>query len=127
MTTGYEKLLLDADLCSSLEAFSRGIDLSDASQSLDAIRAVEPGGHFLGAEHTLKHFETALWRPSIWDAKTFEQWTEEGSLDAARRANALWKRRLADYEKPPLDAAIQEALRDFRLRRVSALSGDSSP
>ncbi len=117
LTTGYEKLMLDADLCSSLEVLVRGIDLSAESQSMDAIREVEPGGHFLGATHTMKHFETALWRPGIWDSKTYEQWAEEGSQDAAQRANKLWKRRLADHEPPPIDAAIRDALQDYRRHR----------
>ena len=30
--------------------------------------------------------------------------------DAAQRANARWKRRLAEYEKPPLDEAVHEEL-----------------
>lgn len=123
LTAGYEKLMLDADLCSSVSAFTRGIDLSEVGQSLDAIREVQPGGHFLGASHTMRHFETALWRPSIWDSKTFEQWNEEGSLDAAQRANALWKRRLADFVAPPLDPSIREALLDYRLRRSREISG----
>ena len=36
---------------------------------------------------------------------------------AASRANRVWKRLLADYEPPPLDPAIDEAIRDFIDRR----------
>ncbi len=36
---------------------------------------------------------------------------------AAARANRVWKRLLADYEPPPLDPAIDEAIRDFIDRR----------
>jgi len=36
---------------------------------------------------------------------------------AAARANRIWKRLLADYEPPPLDPAIEEAIRDFIERR----------
>ena len=118
LTTGYEKLLLDADLCSALETFAKGIDLSAESQSMDALREVEPGGHFLGTAHTQRNFETALWRPSLWDTKTYEQWKEEGAQDAAQRANALWKQRLKDFEPPPLDPAISEALLDYQARRL---------
>ena len=37
----------------------------------------------------------------IADNNSFEQWQEDGSLDAAQRANAIWKRMLAEYEAPP--------------------------
>jgi trimethylamine--corrinoid protein Co-methyltransferase len=32
----------------------------------------------------------------------------------------LWKKRLAEYQAPPLDAAIDEALSDFVARRKAA-------
>ncbi|MFM2072905.1 MAG: hypothetical protein RLZZ623_3169, partial [Actinomycetota bacterium] len=48
-------------------------------------------------------------------------WNEEGGLDAAQRANAIWKRRLAEYEAPPLDAAIDEELLEFIARRKAEL------
>lgn len=38
---------------------------------------------------------------------------EDGSLDTAMRANAKWKKMLADYVAPPLDPAIDEALLKF--------------
>jgi len=92
---------------------------------MDALREVEPGGHFLGAAHTQRNFETALWRPTIWDTTTYEQWTEEGALDAAQRANAMWKRCLAEYEAPLLDPALGEALEEYRNRRVAEIRAAS--
>jgi trimethylamine--corrinoid protein Co-methyltransferase len=49
--------------------------------------------------------------------QNFETWQESGSLDAARRANATWKRMLTEYQRPPLDPAIEEALTDYVARR----------
>jgi len=34
-----------------------------------------------------------------------------------KRANALWKKQLADYVAPPMDPAIDEALLDYIARR----------
>ena len=42
-------------------------------------------------------------------------------MDAAQRANAIWKRMLAEYEAPPLDPAIDEALLDFIARRKASM------
>jgi trimethylamine--corrinoid protein Co-methyltransferase len=72
----------------------------------------------MGAQHTQRNFETAFWRSRTADSRTYEQWSEEGSLDAARRANAIWKKLLGEYEEPPMDAGIAEALRDYRDRRL---------
>ena len=45
---------------------------------------------------------------------------EDGGLDAAQRANKVWKRMLAEYEAPPIDPAIDEALQDFITRRKAS-------
>ncbi len=53
------------------------------------------------------------------DWRNFETWTEDGSLDATRRANRLYKQLLADYQPPPLDPAIGEELDAFVERRIA--------
>jgi trimethylamine--corrinoid protein Co-methyltransferase len=121
LTAGYEKMVLDADLCETLQLLAKPIDLSEEGQALDAVREVGPGSHFLGCAHTQRNFEEAFWRPTVADNKTFEQWTIEGSQDAAQRANRIWKKMLAEYEAPPIDPAIDEALRDYRDRRLSEI------
>jgi trimethylamine--corrinoid protein Co-methyltransferase len=121
LVAGYEKTIIDADLCGNVQAFAEGIDLSGNAQALDAIREVGPGAHFLGSAHTLKNFETAMYRPSVTDNNSYEQWIAEGGADAAQRANKIWKRLLRDYEAPALDPAIADALADYVARRKASL------
>ena len=73
--------------------------------------------HFLGCDHTQANFQTAFYRSTIADNNSFEQWQAEGSLDAAKRANRLWKDMLAEYEAPPMDPGIEEALDDCIARK----------
>ena len=121
LSIGYEKFVLDDDQLGMMATFVRGLDLSDNGQALDAIRENPPGQHFLGTPHTLANFETAFYRSETADNSSFEQWTEDGALDATQRANRIWKKRLADYEAPPLDDAIDEELRAYVDRRKSEL------
>jgi trimethylamine--corrinoid protein Co-methyltransferase len=120
LACGYEKFVMDADQCGMMGVFVRGMDLSENGQALDAIRQNGPGQHFLGTAHTLANFETAFYRSEIADNNSYEQWQEDGSLDAAQRANKVWKRMLAEYEAPPIDPAIDEALQDFMTRRKAS-------
>ena len=120
LTIGYEKFILDADQCGMAGVFVRGLDMSPNGQGLDAIRENGPGQHFLGTSHTLANFETAFYRSETADNNSFEQWTEDGGLDAATRANAIWKRMLAEYEPPPIDPGVDEALLEFIIRRKAA-------
>jgi trimethylamine---corrinoid protein Co-methyltransferase len=105
--------VLDFDQLGAMHVLAKGVDLTENGQAMDAFHQVEPGGHFLGCAHTQSNFESAFYRSNIADTNSVEQWQEEGSKDAATRANALWKKMLADYEAPPLDASIDEALRAF--------------
>jgi trimethylamine--corrinoid protein Co-methyltransferase len=113
LVSSYEKFVLDADQLGMMQQLASGVDMSDDGQAMDAIREVGPGNHYLGCSHTQAHFETAFYRSSIADNNSFEQWEQDGSQDAAQRANTLWKQMLADYEQPPLDPGIDEALQAF--------------
>jgi trimethylamine--corrinoid protein Co-methyltransferase len=121
LASGYEKLIIDADQLTMFQRFAEGVDFSDNGQALDAIREVGPGSHFLGCAHTQANFETAFWRSTIADNNSFEQWRDDGGKDAAQRANETWKRMLREYEAPPLDPAIDEALKSFIAKRKEKL------
>jgi trimethylamine--corrinoid protein Co-methyltransferase len=121
LVAGYEKFVIDADQLGMLQRFAGGIDLSEDAQALDAIREVGPGNHFLGCAHTQANFETAFYRSTIADNNSFEQWQDDGGLDAAQRANRLWKAMLKDYQPPPLDPAVDDALTEFIARRKASV------
>ena len=117
LAIGYEKFMLDLDQLGMIHTFVKGVDLTPNGQALDAIRENGPGQHFLGTAHTLANFETAFYRSNTTDNNSYEQWLDEGSHDANFRANALWKKSLAEYEAPPLDDAIDAELLEFIARR----------
>ena len=121
LAMGYEKFVIDADQCGLMARFVDGVDLSENGQAMDAIRDVGPGQHFLGTAHTYANFETAFARSEVANNDSFEQWEEDGSLDAAQRANGIWKQMLADYEAPAIDEAVDEALLEFIARRKDVL------
>ncbi|MEO1120863.1 MAG: trimethylamine methyltransferase family protein, partial [Pseudomonadota bacterium] len=56
----------------------------------------------------------------LLDYKPFETWSDDGGQDTAQLANARWKKLLAEYEAPPIDAAVDEALKDFVAQRKAA-------
>jgi trimethylamine--corrinoid protein Co-methyltransferase len=121
LVSSYEKFVMDADQLGMMQVMTRGYDLSEDAQALDAIREVGPGKHFLGCAHTQANFQTAFYRSTIADNNSFEQWDAEGGLDAAQRANKLWKKMLAEYEAPAIDPGVDEALRDFIRQRKDSM------
>ena len=120
LAMGYEKFVMDADQAGMMQTFLAGVDMSENGQAMDAIREVGPGKHFLGCSHTQANFETAFYRSPLTDNNSFEQWEAEGASDMTVRANAFWKKQLAEYEAPALDPAIDEALVDYMTRRKNS-------
>jgi len=125
LSMGYEKFILDVDQAAAWHAFAKGVDMSPNGQAIDALLTNEPGVHFLGHPHTLANFEGAFWRSSNADNGSFEQWDLEGAKDANVRANATWKKMLADYEAPPIDDAVDAELLEF-IERKKASFPDSN-
>jgi trimethylamine--corrinoid protein Co-methyltransferase len=126
LASGYEKFVMDADQCGMMQVLAGNVDLSENGQAMDAIREVGARAfganrHFLECAHTQRNFETAFYRSSIADNNSFEQWLAEGEQDAAQRANKLWKKMLAEYEAPPIDPGVDEALQDFIARKKAAV------
>ena len=56
--------------------------------------------------------------------ENFDRWTKNGSLDHAARASRRWRELLEQYERPPLDEAVEEELVEFVERRAVE-AGDS--
>ncbi|MEL7465440.1 MAG: trimethylamine methyltransferase family protein [Pseudomonadota bacterium] len=120
LVSSFEKFVLDADQLGALHSIASGVDTSEDAQAMDAIREVGPGGHYLGCAHTQANFKDAFWRSEVLDYKPFETWAEEGARDSQALASARVARMLSDYEAPPMDPAIDEALQAFIAKRKEA-------
>ncbi len=66
-----------------------------------------------------------FYEPLVSDCSNFGQWSEAGTKTATERAHAIWKRKLAEFEPPPVDPSIAEVLDDFAARRMA--EGGASP
>ena len=126
LVSSYEKFVIDVEVLRMMERFLQGIPLDEEGLAMDTLDEVGPGGHFLGAAHTLRHYRTAFYRPIISDLMAFERWQQKGSKSAVQRANELCKKWLAEYQAPPLDAGIDEALCDYVARRKEEIGAAPS-
>jgi trimethylamine--corrinoid protein Co-methyltransferase len=121
LVMGYEKFALDCDHLGMMHRLLSGLALDDNAMAMDAFLEVGPGKHFLGCTHTMANYTTAFYDPDLADNDSFEQWRDAGSRDAETRAGARWKALLAAHEDPPIDVAVDEALREFVGRRKAAV------
>jgi trimethylamine--corrinoid protein Co-methyltransferase len=118
LVASYEKFALDADLLQMLQEFLTPLEVTQDTMGFSAISEVGPGGHFFGAAQTLERYATAFYQPMISDWRNFQSWQAAGSPRADEKANAVWKKALAEYTEPPMDSAIADELEDFVARRI---------
>lgn len=121
LSMSYEKFVLDADLCGALHAYCKGVEVDDETMAFEALAEGGPGVHMFGAQHTLRHYETAFWDSDLNDDQTWETWSETGGLDSMARATALWQSQLANFRPPALDPAVDAGLQEFIAARKDSM------
>ena len=126
LVSSFEKFVMDSDQLGTLHHLAKGIKIDTNAQALSAIREVGPGGHYLGCEHTQENFKDAFWRSELLDYKPFETWAEEGSRDTQTLASLRVEKILSDYQKPYLDPAIDEELKEFISKKKSSMKDSFS-
>lgn len=122
LTASFEKLIVDAEMLQMMTETLRPIIVNDDELALETIAEVPPGGHHFGTAHTLARYETAFYAPLVSNRQNFEAWEEAGCIDTASRANTIWKALLRNYEKPPIDPAIEEALHSYVAKRKEEIA-----
>jgi len=124
LIAGYEKFVLDLEVCGMMARFVEGIGLTEEDFAWDAYAETGPGQHFLGTQHTMRHYSSAFYQHTVFSMDNYEKWEEEGSRDSYKLANAVWKRMLKAYEQPELDEATAEELDAFvEQRRAEIRAG----
>lgn len=118
LTVSYEKLVTDIDMLQIIAELCTATPADPAEIALEALREVQPGGHFFGASHTMERYQSAFYEPVSYDWSNFGTWTEAGALDANHRATGIWQEILAASPAATLDPARRAALRDFVTRRT---------
>ena len=121
LVAGYEKFIVDAQLVEMLQHEFTPLEIDEESLAFGAHEEVGHGGHFLGAEHTMERFRTCFYRPFLNSSDNYERWMRGGGIDTAGRAAAIWRKRLEDYEQPPLDDGIRAELQEYVTRRRAEL------
>ncbi len=122
LSTGYEKLIMDADRLGSYQKLL-GVGLQDDDNAFarTAFEEIEPGGHFLGSAHTMANYSDAFYEAELSNSDNVENWEANGAKDMRVCAFEKWNRMLGDYQQPALDQAKREELEAYVARRKEEL------
>ena len=122
----FDMLVMSDEIISMVKHIAKGIKVDKESLALDMILNVGPGGHFLGEEHTLKHFKTEFWFPKLLDRSSFEKWMENGKTSLADRVNEKVIDILENYRPEPLADDVLQELKNVIRRADKQVSSPKS-
>jgi trimethylamine---corrinoid protein Co-methyltransferase len=126
LTASFEKFVLDVEMLQLMTEFLKPIVVNEDELGFDAIKGVPTGGHFFGEPHTMERYEHAFYRPLLSNWQNYENWQIAGGKDATHRATDIWKQALAEYQEPPMDQAVREALDAYGAQRRAEI-GSGEP
>ena len=109
LTTSPEMIVFTAEMISMVRAFMRGVSFDAESLALDVIHNVGPGGDFLTARHTLKHFRD-LWQPGLMDRRRADDWVAAGSQPLGRRLRDKTVTIIEEHRPEPLSAGSRQEI-----------------
>lgn len=108
-----ESLVLGDDLLGQVLRCVRGIEVTEDSVSLDAMRSVclDGPGHYLGHPETLGLMQTEYVYPAVADRTSPKEWAEIGKPDLIAKAIERKNRILSGSRAPHVDPAVDVEIR----------------
>jgi trimethylamine--corrinoid protein Co-methyltransferase len=122
LTTSYQQLVVMDEVVGMVARFMGGIEVSEETMALDVIDRVGPGGHFLGDDHTYRHFREN-WFPTLLDRTNYDNWAEQGRLTLGDRAAARARQLLDEHRPEPLPAGVAKRLAAIVARAEERVRG----
>jgi trimethylamine--corrinoid protein Co-methyltransferase len=109
-----EQIVVDHEIACMCKRFKDGIDVSDATDCMDDILQVGPGGHFLMQPSTVKACRSdEFYSQELSDRNTFERWESLGSPTLYGKARKRVEEILAGPQKNPLPDDVLGKLEDI--------------
>jgi len=122
LTTSFEMLVVMDEVIGWVKRFMQGVEINEETLALDVIDQVGPGGHFLGEDHTLRHFREH-WYPKLIDRGNYNSWVEKGKKTLGQRANERVREILETHVPEPLPKETQKRIAAIIERAEKRASG----
>lgn len=78
-------LVMGDEVMGMTRRMMKGIEVNEERLARGIIDSVQPGGHYLGEEHTLKYFRNEFWWPTVLNRTRIDDWTANGAKTLGQR------------------------------------------
>ena len=120
LTVSYEKLICDVEVLNMVAELCAGAQAGGPEIGFDALREVQPSGHFFAAAQTMARYQTEFYEPILHDYANFGTWTDRGAEPAELRAKKIWQNILTADNRPDLDETKVEGLKSYIAKGTAA-------
>jgi trimethylamine--corrinoid protein Co-methyltransferase len=103
------QLVICDEILSWLEAFMKGIEISDESLALNIIHEIGPDGQHIDSNHTLENYRKR-WYPKLFERANYDGWKAKGSKDLCERATEQVNKILSEHKTEPLPKDMANAV-----------------
>ncbi len=111
MTMSYEQLLIDAEIVRMVRRIMQGIAVNRETLALDVVKAVGPGGTYLGQKHTMQYMRSESSQAKLIDRRMYESWEKAGKKDMEQRAHEEALKILEHHKPIPLPPGVAKEIR----------------
>lgn len=121
MAASFEKFVIDEEMVLFSLATLDPPAVNEASINVKLLEEVGSHGSYLTRPETVKNFRK-LFRSKFLNRAGYEAWSKAGGHSASQQASSEVARRLAAWEKPAMDPAMEKELEQFFQRRAKELA-----
>lgn len=109
----FEKFMIDEEVCGMVRQMLKPIEVTDDSIDVEMIRSVGAGGQYLTHPKTFKLCRSEFFIPDLMARTNYDSWSAGGKKKIEDLAGDKLSQRLAKYEKPDIDPAIEKELTEY--------------
>jgi len=109
LTTSPEMIVFTDEVIAMMRRFVGGFSLDAESLALEVIHQMGPGGDFLTARHTLRHFRE-LWQPTLWDRQRADAWSAAGGKRLGERLRDKTISLMDNHQPEPLPDSVRQEI-----------------
>jgi trimethylamine---corrinoid protein Co-methyltransferase len=111
ITMSYEQLLIDREIARMNKRVMQGITVNEDTLAVELIKAVGPGGNYLGERHTVKYMRQESSKARLIDRSMRQNWEKAGSKDMFQRAREEALEILNTHRPLPLEPEAAKKIR----------------
>ncbi len=102
LISSLEMLVLCDEAANNVKYYLRGVEVNAETLAVDVIKAVGPGGNFIGEDHTMDNFRKYRVDTHVVNRLNLDSWEEAGAKTFGELANERVKKLLAEHTVPSL-------------------------